>query len=369
MELSAPDKLSKLLFQLLPRSQDQMSTEEELLARAAQLDGFDSQDNIPEPLKPRIVLMGLRRGGKSSILKVVFYKMSPHETLFLESTNSVEKTDVANSSFIQFQIWDFPGQIDPVSRGVDSTAIFGGCQAVIFVVDSQEDLTEALNKVQRTIIHAYKINPEIRFEVFIHKVDGLSDEAKIETQRDIQKQITDELSEASLRNVHLAFFLTSIYDRSIFEACSKVIQKLIPQLPTLECLHDTLNSNCRIEKSFLFDVVSKIYISTDSSPVDMSSYELCSDMIDVVVDVSCIYGLNDGVSLAYDAKSSSVVRLSNGMVVYLRHINRFLAIVCIMKTEQFERKGLVDYNISCFKDAVIKVFQASTATADSAGKK
>lgn len=52
--------------------------------------------------------------------------------------------------------------------------------------------------------------------------------------------------------------------------------------------HSVQNSG--IEKAFLFDVVSKIYIATDSSPVDMQSYELCCDMIDVVIDVSCIYG-------------------------------------------------------------------------------
>lgn len=33
-----------------------------------------------------------------------------------------------------------------------------------------------------------------------------------------------------------SFYLTSIYDHSIFEAFSKVVQKLIPQLPTLENL-------------------------------------------------------------------------------------------------------------------------------------
>lgn len=33
-----------------------------------------------------------------------------------------------------------------------------------------------------TIVHkAYHINPKIKFEVFIHKVDGLSDDAKIGT--------------------------------------------------------------------------------------------------------------------------------------------------------------------------------------------
>lgn len=51
-----------------------------------------------------------------------------------------------------------------------------------------------------------------------------------------------------------------------------------------------ISQHSAIEKAFLFDVVSKIYIATDSTPVDMQSYELCCDMIDVVIDVSCIYG-------------------------------------------------------------------------------
>ncbi len=57
--------------------------------------------------------------------------------------------------------------------------------------------------------------------------------------------------------VHLSFHLTSIYDHSIFEAFSKVVQKLIPQLPTLENLLNIFISNSSIEKAFLFDVVSK----------------------------------------------------------------------------------------------------------------
>lgn len=54
--------------------------------------------------------------------------------------------------------------------------------------------------------------------------------------------------------------------------------------------HSFALQNSGIEKAFLFDVVSKIYIATDCSPVDMQSYELCCDMIDVVIDLSSIYG-------------------------------------------------------------------------------
>ena len=240
--------------------------------------------------KPRILLMGLRRSGKSSIQKVVFHKMSPNETLFLESTNKIVKDDISNSSFVSFAIWDFPGQIDFFDPTFDSDHIFGGCGALVFVIDAQDDYMEALAKLNQTVTRAYKVNQDIKFEVFIHKVDGLSDDHKIETQRDIHQRATDELADAGFEQIHLSFYLTSIYDHSIFEAFSKVVQKLIPQLPTLENLLNIFISNSGIEKAFLFDVVSKIYIATDSSPVDMQSYELCCDMIDVVIDISCIYG-------------------------------------------------------------------------------
>ena len=35
--------------------------------------------------------MGTKLSGKTSIRKVVFEKMSPHETIFIESTTKIEK--------------------------------------------------------------------------------------------------------------------------------------------------------------------------------------------------------------------------------------------------------------------------------------
>ncbi|XP_068705235.1 ras-related GTP-binding protein C-like [Montipora foliosa] len=124
--------------------------------------------------------------------------MSPNETLFLESTNKIVKDDISNSSFVQFQIWDFPGQIDFFDPAFDSEVLFEHCGALVFVIDAQ-------------------VNPDIKFEVFIHKVDGLSDDHKIETQRDIHSRATDELADAGLEGLHLSFYLTSMYDHSIFE--------------------------------------------------------------------------------------------------------------------------------------------------------
>ena len=51
---------------------------------------------------PRIMFMGPRRSGKSSIERVVFHKMSPHETLFLESTNQLDVKLIANNRSASF---------------------------------------------------------------------------------------------------------------------------------------------------------------------------------------------------------------------------------------------------------------------------
>lgn len=250
----------------------------------------DQQQDAQCTRKRKILLMGSKGSGKSSIEKVVFHKMSPNETLFLESTNKIVRNDISNSSFVKLDIWDIPGQVDFFDQVFDFKNVFGGWGALVFVIDAQDDYMEALQKLNKTVSMANKVNPEMKVEVFIHKVDGLSDDHKIETQREIHQRAADDLADAGLDNVQLSFYLTSIYDHSIFEAFSKVLQKLIPELPTLENLLNIFISNSGIDKAFLFDVVTKMYIATDNSPVDMQSYELCCDMIDVIIDISSIYG-------------------------------------------------------------------------------
>jgi len=310
-----------------------------------------------EPSKPRVLLMGARRSGKSSIQKVVFHKMSPHETLFIEATNKIVKNDIANSSFVQFEVWDFPGHVDTSSAAVKPESTYGGCGALVWVIDAQDDHAEAIARLQGTIVTAHRINPQIVFEVFIHKVDSLSDDQRIETQREIQNQLSDELATARVSQAKVNFHLTSIYDHSVFEAFSKVVQQLIPQLPTLQSLLDVLVTSCRIDKAFLFDVVSKIYVATDSSPVDMQSYELCADMIDAVIDVSSIYGHGEEIASATPPESNCVITLSNGTVIYLREANRSLALVCILSESVLAQQGLLEYNFGCFRDALFELFR------------
>lgn len=386
---------------------------DEIVANAPDIDFDDPQIAA----LPRVLLMGPRRGGKTSVLRVVFQKMSPHETLFrLEATQGLEKVLVDHTPLCRFTIWDFPGdsyggfEVNGDNDQVQADEVFAGSTSLIFVVDAQDEpYDHVLQSFTSTVTRALLVNPHIAVEVFINKVDGelfLSDESKYDCRRDVMTQVNDELTDAgvSLDSVQIRYHLTSIYDHSIYEALSRVVQRLIPQLPTLENLLNVLVSTCSMEKAYLFDVVSKLYISTDSGPVDMQSVELCSDMIDVVLDVSGIYGLGPsweavaaeaarlqeplnatkenqdslyskakaGTPLdeldhdmidpdsAYDSESSSVIRLSNGMVLYLKEVDTMLALVCITRSDNFRKKSLINYNIGCLKKALRALATPST---------
>jgi Ras-related GTP-binding protein C/D len=67
----------------------------------------------------------------------------------------------------------------------------------------------------------------------------------------------------------------------------------------------------------------------------------------------------DGDGLAYDSESSSVIKLNNGMVLYLREVNNYLALVCLLRAENFSKQGIIDYNIDCFKAAIQDVFKVA----------
>jgi Ras-related GTP-binding protein C/D len=167
-------------------------------------------------IRPRILLTGLRRSGKTSIQRVIFTKMQPSQTQFLESTAHLTMNQFSCGSFINFQIQELPGQLhvfslsqtsgnigknnvqsspydDDIAHliggGYDIEGLLKRCNAVVYVIDAQDDYSESVSRLNMIIQIGRRVNPRIRYEVFIHKVDQLSDEAKTETQRDIHNQV------------------------------------------------------------------------------------------------------------------------------------------------------------------------------------
>lgn len=171
-----------------------------------------------------------------------------------------------------------------------SDANFRELGAVVWVIDVQDDYLSSINSLVHTAGFLAENYPRVHFEVFIHKTDGLSEEYRYDAFREVRQRVQDELSDVGFGHREVAFHQTSIFDHSIYEAISKVVQRLLPQLPALEALLNRLCSTCGMQKAYLFDTVSKIYVATDASPTFLKDYEVCSDYVDVIVDIKALYG-------------------------------------------------------------------------------
>lgn len=226
---------------------------------------------------------------------------------------------------MDFQVWDLPGQMDFLDPSFDTDQVFGGVGAMVWVLDAIDNYLEPIGRLTETILHLSRLYPEIKYTVFIHKTDSLTEDFQEDTIRDITQRINDDLYDAGMENPPISFYGTSIYDHSIYDAFSKVMQTLVPQLATFESLLTTIYANCHFEKVYLFDVYSKIYIASDTNPSDGKAYELCSDYIDIIVDMSEVYGWprdsRDG-TLRLSKPAESFVSNIKGHHLYLLEINR-----------------------------------------------
>ena len=118
--------------------------------------------------------------------------MSPHETLFLEATPVVDINNTLSNRLVQFQTWDFGGDLNLASNiqymdhDISFESIFQKSSTLVYVIDAQEDDYEhALPKLAETIHIAHTANPNMHFEVFLHKVDGdfLSEDTKADRKQ------------------------------------------------------------------------------------------------------------------------------------------------------------------------------------------
>jgi hypothetical protein len=53
------------------------------------------------------------------------------------------------------------------------------------------------------------------------------------------------------------------------------------------------------------------------------------------------------------------------MVLYLRHVGELLALVCVLREEDFARRALLDFNIDRLKNSLAQVIRVGKGKASS----
>lgn len=358
-------------------------------------------DAVTDASRRKILMIGPRRAGKTSICKVVYESFQPNDTLFLTPTMRTQKVNI--DTFQALQLLDVPGSAlanlptdsprasDADESGPRTKMTFDipwtDVSAVIYVVDAQDEYFDALVRLNAVIVAAYMENPDIHVHVFINKVDGLSEDYKYDTQRDIEQRVYEGLLNSTHelqgvldedtrldKAVCLQFYLTSVFDASAFLAFSRIQQRLLQGTesevqhapPGMVSLSDALETACNLlctacyfEKAYVFDVPSRTFVGCDTSPFDASLYNIVFRYMHFLLQFSELYAqVPDAVENPVRTRdwSTSVMRLSHDTTVAFWQLDHHLALLAVVHTNvQLRNATILDYNLGLFRDAVAQL--------------
>jgi len=324
------------------------------------ISGVDSPQAI-------VVLCGSSRAGKSSLIDVVFRHRPATSTLFLKPTLQAKQMNVTIGNLFHFSIVELPTHlmIDPVDvNTATESAWFSRASTVLIVLDCQElvgnkklgntvneqALNEELGFCKNVIERSKAANKDITIDIFLHKMDG-SNFSNPETRSDFQKLVANNLTSLLGQELkeNVMMFSTSIYDTSAREAAGHVIQKMLPQTRIAGSLLDILVENCSAHSGFLLDNSTRLMIAVDSSGFDLSCYELCSDLLDLM---AAAMHIRNSYTVEQSTMNKCSVALDNGFILQLLLIHDVVAVGLILKESAFASQHIVDENLNIFVEAI-----------------
>ncbi|KIR30591.1 hypothetical protein I307_03702 [Cryptococcus deuterogattii 99/473] len=212
---------------------------------------------VDDTLRQKVLVLGWRKAGKTSCIKTVFQQVPAVEVPHFGVTQKIEQIDY--NSIVPLQIWDTPSNFEIDQLEVPLSTF----STIVYVLDMQQDDSyhDSIRKFVHIMVRAYLANPEIRFHMFIHKAEMLSEDYRGENYAEIQRTTAEEIEDfryGDLRayapsNLDLddpqtigmiinqlipevVYSMTSAHDVSLRAAWSKVIQGSMEMLSAVEAL-------------------------------------------------------------------------------------------------------------------------------------
>ncbi|KAL9935475.1 hypothetical protein V8E36_005823 [Tilletia maclaganii] len=337
-----------------------------------------------------IVVLGRVRAGKTSIIRTLVNHLDPKDAVGLDPTDSSSSYHL--DSFIPLVLWDTPGQTKPdrapkhLAHVADPTQLaWEDVCALIYVIDAQDHVYHT--DLSFTIADAYEHNPNISFHIFVHKIDGHSDDYSSEVLQGVEEGVDDQLRYEldTYPDVKRHYHMTSIYDSSIFVAFSRVLRQLLTAntfAEQLDVLCDKFNTTCSMERTYIFDIPNRIYLATDNSPSDSSAFTTMSAYLKFLLQFAGIYSrlqesvttdgapdigtahsagarrLSHAASAAPGRYASSTARLTKDISLAFWQLNNSLALVTMLRTNTYATQaGLLEYNIAFFRRGVNNLYE------------
>jgi hypothetical protein len=309
---------------------------------------------------------------------VLLKKMPPHETVYVEATSGlkVEATKSKNK-LLPFRFAEMGGSFHWEDKENDYDAVLFGpaVDTVVIVLDASDEgvassMSHSLSLAKRVMLRSLKVNPKINIVVFLHKYDrnyrydeattstsSRADQKKTEFVSQWKTQLLELLASTIIPNVHnisLSIYCTSIFDDSLQEVFSSIVQRSLLRDGRIENLLDLLTTTGNFDKSYLIDKTTRILLATDNSP-DPGTRPILSDVLDLINNISKVYTPSASPALPGTGGAAQLIGLSTGQYIYLRMLDEDLGLVVLIRETHHDRIHLLNRNIKTFWEALQKI--------------
>ena len=243
------------------------------------------QNNSSNKNSNKIILLGEKNVGKTSIFSMIFTNIYPSETNYFESTKSISVSQIifSGGELIEFEDCGFEENKNNNENNENEeyhikTEIFDNVSTMVFIINAEapKKISESTNSIinnndnyniendtTQSIITLKKKDffesclqllnensPDANIFVFIHKMDTILKDKKQNIFEEKKQEIIEKFSKL---NSNIKIFATSIWDGSLYIPWRQIMSNMLINKNTIEKgLHFLLQA-CDVDEIFLFE--------------------------------------------------------------------------------------------------------------------
>lgn len=204
--------------------------------------------------RKKVLLMGKSGAGKTSMRSIIFASWMANDVQRLGVTMDIEHAHVRMLGNLVVNLWDCGGQDTFMENYFinQKEHIFRNAEVLIYVLDVKSDKPEGDMEGYKECLKAIADNsPEAKIFALVHKMDLIEDpEQKQLIFEQKRKQLEDLAREYSLR---VEVSKTSIWDKTLYSAWSKIVTQLVPNKEKFEVELEALAEKSGADEVMLFE--------------------------------------------------------------------------------------------------------------------
>jgi len=218
--------------------------------------------------RKKVLLMGKSGAGKTSMRSIIFASYVADDVYRLGMTMDIEHAHVRMLGNLVVNLWDCGGQDSFMDSYFmfQKEQIFKGCEVLIYVIDVKSERPEADLQGYRDCLAAIAdYSAGAKIFVLVHKMDLLLDSEK-NAVFEAKKKELEEIAHTNRLTVDIA--KTSIWDKTLYSAWSKIVTQLIPKKEKFQTELQNLAEQSGANEVLLFEKATMLnicYIKNDAN--------------------------------------------------------------------------------------------------------